>query len=206
MHRTSLIQGLAVLALLAGSASAQAALVVDTGTPGGNVVGALALDRNDSYAGQFTLAQGGSVQTISTHLLGGTAGETFTLALYTDSSAHLPGTLLYTATATVAADGWNGAAALAGWALVGGSYWVGIEVGAGDTLGSRSVTGALLDVGAPSPLGRTAFDAGSGFRATTQPLAFGLRVDVSAVPEPAPWLMALVGLSALALRRREQAW
>ena len=37
---------------------------------------------------------------------------------------------------------------------------------------------------------------------TTQALGFGLRVDVSPVPEPAAWMMALAGLSALALRRR----
>jgi MYXO-CTERM domain-containing protein len=196
------------LALLAGAAGARAALVVDTGTPGGSAVGALALDGNDFYAGQFSLAEAGSVQAISTHLLGGTPGETFTVTLYADSASHLPGALLYTATASVGADGWNGIDGLSGWTLAGGSWWVGIEIGASDTLGAGSITGALLDVGAPSPLARTAFDAGNGYRASSQPLAFGLRVDVSPVPEPAAGLMALAGLAglaALSLRRHGRA-
>ena len=191
-------------AALSAAGMAQATLVVDTGNPGGSYIGALALDGNDSIAGQFTLAQAGSVDAISTHLLGGTAGETFTLSLYADSAAHGPGSLLYAATATFGADGWNGVSGLSGWTLASGSYWVGVEIGANDTLGSGSITGALLDVGAPSPLARTAFNAGSAYQVTTQPLSFGLRVDVAAVPEPAAWVLAAAGLAGLAVQQRRR--
>jgi hypothetical protein len=197
----NLTSPLLAAALFAAGGAAQATLAVDTGTPGGSVIGALALDGNDFVAGQFTLAQAASVQSLATHLLGTTAGETFTLALYADSAAHKPGALLFSATATAGGDGWNGVSGLSGWTLASGSYWVGIEVDPGDTLGSGSITGALLDVGAPSPLARTAFSAGSGWQVTAQPLAFGLRVDVSPVPEPAVWLLGLAGVAALALRR-----
>ncbi len=193
---------LLVAASLWVAGTAQATLAVDTGTPGGSFIGALALDSNDMYAGSFAVVQAASVLSVSTHLLGTGPGETFTLALYADSVAHTPGTLLFSATATAGADGWNGVSGLSGWTLDSGTYWVGIEVGAGDTLGTGSSTGALVDVGAPSPLSRTVFDAGSGWQVTAQPLTFGLRVEVSAVPEPAAWLLGLTGLTALALRRR----
>ncbi len=192
-------------AAFAVSGAAHASLVVDTGTPGGSFVGALTLDSNDFVAGQFTLAQGVTVQSLATHLLGTTAGETFTLVLYADTAAHTPGALLVSTTSTAVGDGWNGAADL-GWTLTSGTYWAGIEVNAGDTLGSGSITGALVDVGAPSPLARTAFNAGSGWQATTQPLSFGLRVEVSAVPEPAAWMLSVFGLAALAIKRRQPAW
>ena len=200
MHKNTL--PVLTAAVLWAAGPAQAALAVDTGTPGGSFIGALVLDNSDSYAGSFTVAQAASVLSVSTHLLGTSPGESFTLALYADSTTHMPGTLLFSATATAGADGWNGVNGLSGWALDVGTYWVGIEVGAGDTLGNGSSTGALVDVGAPSPLARTAFNAGSGWQVTAQPLAFGLRVDVSAVPEPAAWLLGLTGLTALALRRR----
>lgn len=204
----SVVQTFAVAALLcAASAPAQAARVVDTGSPNGDIIGAYAFDSVDSFAGQITLAGASQIASIATHVLGGTAGESFTVLLYDDSAAHLPGNALYSATATFGADGWNGVAGLAGWNVSAGTYWVGLDVGAADTLGGGSATGALLDRGAPSPLVRTAFNAGSGYQATTSALSIGLRVDtVTAVPEPsAMWMLLLGGLivtGSLARRSR----
>ena len=192
----------AAAVLLAGTAPARAALSVDTGTPNGNAATAFAFDSNDSYAGQITFAADATIQDISTHVLNGAAGETFTIALYDDNAAHLPGTALYLATATVDgtvnANGWNGVSGLAGWNVLAGSYWVGLEIGSMDTLGTASSTGALLDRGVANPLVKTAFNSGSGYQTATG-LDFGLRVSsVSAVPEPSETLLMLAGLVALA--------
>ena len=190
----------AVPLLLAAAGPAGAALVVDTGAPGGMPVGALTLDATDFHAGQVAFGQDVSLRSILAHVLGGSAGETFSLALYDDSATHLPGNALYRATASFGADGWNGVSGLAGWTAAAGTYWIGIELGAADTL-----SGALLDVGAPHPLARTAFDDGSGWRASAGPLSFGLQVDAQGVPEPNSLLLllaALGGMSLLTLRGR----
>lgn len=181
-----------------------AAVLVDTGTPTGQVVGAYALDAADFYAGEIVISQATELSRVDFHVLGGSAGESFTVALYDDSAAHTPGTLLYSATASYGADGWNGAAGLAGWSVNAGHYWVAVEVGATDTLGSSSLTGALLDRGAPSALARTALNTGSGsYAATASALDFGVRV--SAVPEPASVALLLAGLGVVGVstaRRR----
>ena len=200
MNRTFALT-LAAATLLAGVAPAHAALSVDTGTANGNAIGAFAFDSNDSYAGKITFADATTIQAISTHVLDGAAGETFTIALYDDSAAHLPGTALYFATATVDANGlngWSGASGLAGWNVQAGNYWIGLEIGSTDTLGTASLTGALLDRGVAMPLAQTAFNSGSGYQATAG-LDFGLRVNaVPAVPEPSETLLMLAGLVALA--------
>lgn len=185
-------------ATLAAATLGHATTLADTGTPSGNVVGAYALDGTDFYAGTFDTAADADIGSIAAHLLGGSAGETFTLSLYTDGAAGTPDQLLYSTTAVYAADGWNGASGLTGWHVSGGRYWVGIEIGLGDTLGSSSVTGALLDRGAPLPLSHTAFDAGAGYQASAAPLDFGLRVEtVSAVPEPNQLALMLAGMLVL---------
>jgi hypothetical protein len=184
-------------------ASAQAAHVVDTGAPNGNPIGAYAFDANDFVAGQITFGSAARIDSIYAHVLDGTAGETFSIVLYDDTAGHLPGSLLYSATATFASDGWNGVSALSGWNVTSGSYWIGLEVGPDDTLGQGSLTGALLDRGVPHPLLSTAFNPGSGYQAAA--LDFGLQVDatVSPVPEPETFALLLAGLGVLAsLTRR----
>ena len=197
--------------VLAGAAaclamgSAQAAHFVDTGAPNGSAIGAYTFDGTDFFAGQVTFAGAAQISSVFAHVLGGTAGETFSILLYGDSASHLPGTVLRSATATFGVDGWNGVSSLSGWNVGAGSYWIGLELGADDTLGQGSVTGALLDRGVPHPLLRTAFDSGSGYQGGA--FDFGLQVDatVAAVPEPETFALMLAGLGALgfvARRRR----
>jgi hypothetical protein len=207
----SLLASFSAAACLALSQGAQAAVVVDTGTPGGSAVGALAFDGIDWVAAQVTFAQAAHIDAVQGHVLGGTTGETFDISLFADDAGPGPGTLLYTTTATFGADGWNGVAGLAGWSVAAGHYWIGLEIQGGDTLGSGSVTGALLDQGAPNPLAVTASTSDGGWSwqgAAAAPLSFGLRIDasaVSAVPWPASASLMLAGvalLSALSFVRR----
>ncbi|MBV9890734.1 MAG: PEP-CTERM sorting domain-containing protein [Rhizobacter sp.] len=190
--------------LVAVASPAHATRVVDTGTPNGSPIGAFILDGTDFYAGQVSFASNARIDAVSAHILGGAAGETFTVALYGDSASHLPGTLLQSATATFGSDGWNGPSALSGWNVSAGSYWIALEVGANDTLGQGSITGALLDHGVPNPLAHTAFNAGGGYQAAQ--LDFGLRVDatVAAVPEPETYLLMMVGLAAVTATARRR--
>jgi hypothetical protein len=199
----SLFSSLCVAVLLATSPGAQAATVVDTGTPGGSAVGALAFDSIDWVAAQVTFAQAARVDAVQGHVLGGTAGETFDISLFADDAGVGPGTLLYSATATFGSDGWNGVAGLAGWNVAAGSYWIGLEIQGDDTLGSGSVTGALLDLGAPAGLASTASTSDGGWSyqvSGAAPLSFGLRVDasaVSSVPWPSSAALMLAGVALL---------
>ena len=115
----------AVLAVLV-AAPAGAAVVADTGAPDG--LGApLVLDGANSYAGRIHLGARQDIRGIEAYLDGGSAGETFTLAVYDDSAGQLPGNLLYSATASYAAAGWNGLTGLAGWTVTDHSdVWVAI--------------------------------------------------------------------------------
>ena len=192
-----------VLSIAAGVANA--AHFVDTGTPNGSAIGAYTLDGTDFFAGQVTFAEAAQISAVFAHVLGGTAGETFSILLYGDSAGHLPGALLRSETATFGVDGWNGVSGLSGWNVRAGSYWIGLELGGTDTLGQGSVTGALLDRGVPHALAHTAFDSGSGYQAGA--FDFGLQVDaaVTPVPEPETYALMLAGLGvigAVARRRR----
>ena len=197
-------------ALLATASLAHAATAVDTGAPNGAAVGALAFDAVDWTAAQLSFAQASNVNAIQGHILGGAAGETFDVSLYASDAAHGPGTLLYTATATFGSDGWNGVANLGGWTVAAGSYWVEFEIQGDDTLGASSVTGALLDLGAPKPVALTASTGDGGFSYQDGALSIGLRVDasaVSAVPEASVALQVGAGmllLMSLGLVRRRR--
>ena len=197
-------------ALLATASLAHAATVVDTGAPNGAAVGALAFDAVDWAAAQVSFAQASNVNAIQGHILGGAAGETFDVSLYAADAAHGPGTLLYTTTATFGGDGWNGVSSLSGWTVAAGSYWVEFEIQGADTLGSSSVTGALLDLGAPNPVAHTASTNDNNFSYQDDALSFGLRVDasaVSAVPDAAGALQVIAGmllLTSLGVVRRRR--
>lgn len=202
---THLIASLSAAALLALAPLAHAATVVDTGTPNGQAVGSLAFDGFDWAAARVSFAQAAAIDSIQGHMLGGTAGETFDISLFATDAGTGPGSLLYTTTATFGADGWNGVSGLDGWTVAPGSYWVEFEIQGDDTLGSSSVTGALLDVGAPNPLALTATTSDGGFSYQPGALSFGLRV--SSVPEAAGALQLAAGmllLSSLSLARRRR--
>ena len=191
----SLLASLCAAALFALAPPARAVTAVDTGAPAGNAVGALAFDAFDWVAGQVTFTQAARIAAIQGHLLGGAAGETFDVSLFSADGGAGPGTLLYTTTATFGADGWNGVSGLQGWSVAAGNYWVEFEIQGDDTLGSGSVTGALFDTGAPHPLAMTASTSDAGFSYADSPLSFGMRV--STVPWPSSAALMLAGLALL---------
>ena len=190
----------AALALAAAVAAlpAHASTLADTGAPGASPVGGLALDGNDWVAGEISVGSATTLGAIQGYISGDTRGETFTVALYGQGAAGVPGALLDSATATFGGDGWNGLSA-AGWKVGPGSYWVAFEVGQNDTLASAFEL-STMNVGAPSPLANVAYFDGSGYHPWSA--SFGLRV--LAVPEPDPaWLYAAgLGLLAFSMRRR----
>ncbi len=188
---------LASLLVLATGAQA-ATVVVDTGTPDGKPVGALAFDSFDWVAAQVSFAQASRIDTIQGHILGGVSGETFDISLYSSDGGAGPASLMFTTTATFGADGWNGVSGLSGWTVAAGQYWIEFEIQGDDTLGSNSITGALVDLGAPHPLPLTASTADAGFTYQDSPLSFGLRV--STVPEPESVALMLAGLALLSTR------
>jgi len=212
--KTFLMSTLTAAVLMAASVPASAALVVDTGAPNGQAVGAYTLSSTDWYAAQVNLVAS-SITDVATHILGGTVGETFTVSLYTDDAlSHLPSSsALYSATATVtSANGWNGLSNLMGWDVTtAGLYWFAFEVQGGQTLGDGGIySGGLLDTGAANPVLRTAFDTSGGLNgyALTSPSPLSIGLQVSAVPVPASLPLLLSGLGVLggiARKRKQQA-
>jgi hypothetical protein len=202
MFKTTLL----AVALL-GAVQANAALVVNTGTPADSGF-PLSLDGNDWLAGQVSFSQALTINSIKGWLndgVDGPGGETFTVSLYSDASNSVA-SLLDSATGQfVTAQGvsdWNGASNL-NWSVGPGKYWVALEV-----QGDDSFDGAA-PIGAPSPLARYAFNDGgfSGYQALTGD-AFGIQVDatVAAVPEPATGSMLLLGMGLMGfMARRRQS-
>ena len=195
----------------AAALSAMPALAITTGNPGGSPVGAYTFDSTDYYAEKVSFVAASTIESISLYVLSGIAGETFTVALYdTSGTGGLPGSVVYSGRAQFTADGWNGLSGLSGWTVAASSYWVAFEIvtadppDVSDTLGTGSVTGALLPTGA-LPFGATAFNDGSGYRLATQGLTFGVALTDSAaaaVPEPAQWALWLAGAGLIAGTRR----
>jgi len=177
---------------------AQAATVLDTGTPNGNAIGSYAFDATDSYAAAFSLLGPASITGVAVHVLRGTSGETFTISVFDDAGlGGTPGSALFSTVAVFTGDGWNGANSLGGWDLAAGRYWLAASVGIDDTLGTDSLT--LLDREAPAPAAATAFSSGGPWAQTAAPLSIGVRLDaVSAVPEPSTVALLLSGFASLA--------
>ena len=194
----------AALAAATLADTAHAALVLDTGTPSGSGF-PLTLDGTDFVAAEFVLGAGQTITSIQGYITAGSSspGDTFTLALYSGSTAPANGaTPLWSAQATYQADGWNGLSNLNISGLSAGKYWAAFEIGASD-----SAEGLALPIGASNngatPALAYAFNAGGGYQ-TMSGDNFG--VQVSAVPLPGALVFLMSGLLGLGgLRRKASA-
>lgn len=183
---------------LAGSQVANAAMVVDTGTPD-NTSSLLSVNSAQYIAGQVSFAQSLTIDRIQVYLqadLGTGAGDTFSISLYSDQGNQV-GTLIDgdTTLASFGADGWNGVSNL-NWSVGAGTYWVAIEE-------QQDGINFIVPGQVTQPLLHTAFFDGASYQTTSTPLAFGL--TVSAVPEADSYAMLLTGLGLLGVARRRSA-
>lgn len=193
------LKPLFVLALLTAAVShANAASAVNTGTPASSDF-PLSVDGTDWLAGQVSFTAATKITSIQAYLNDLGSGGDFTIALYADSSKHLPGTLLNSwnasfATASGASD-WNGVSNLA-YTVAAGTYWVALEV-----QGNNSFSG-VAPITPPNPLAKYAFNDGgySGYQAMSQ--SFG--VQVATVPEADTYAMLIAGLGLIAAVARRK--
>jgi len=196
-----------IFALCLAAGAAQAALVVDTGTPSNAVGSGWAFNSNHSYAGQFSVTGALTIDSIAGYF--STDAGTVGISLFGNSGdgdgGFIPGSVLQSASVVTSAGAlaWNGVSAL-DWKVGPGTYWVVFTSSYG--AGSQSSMPGM----APQALGGYALmQGGQWYDATFLGLGQGLRVDgvvVSSVPEPGGMTMlivGLVGIGALARRRKQ---
>lgn len=171
--------------------NANAAFVVDTGTPDNKGFPYL-LNHNQSLIGQVTFNQSLTLNSIEAYILtdGSDSGATFAISLYSDN-ANTVGDLIKSKSATYLADGWNGASAL-NWSVDAGTYWIGIE--------EPDFENFTATQKVANPLAKTGFSDAGNY--TYSLIAFGLRVD--AVPETDTYAMLLAGLGFMGLVARRR--
>ena len=190
----------AALSMSMWAGQANAAVILDTGTPAPSTGGGVGFNQFQWLAGRVVLGSDAVLSGIETYLNIATPGD-FRISVYSDDRTRV-GSLVYSATATTALQreaGWMGASGL-NWGLVAGAYWIAIEA---DAVG---ISGWVLN--APSPLGVHAFKDIPGDRPWLNQPGFNLAfrvygegggpvtspaLPVSGIPEPSTWAMLIVG-------------
>jgi hypothetical protein len=188
---------LAIAMFIAGQANA--ALIVDTGTPNQPSLGSI-LTVNDYFAGQVTFSQASTINSIQTFLTldtsGGFATDSFTVALYSNTVNNTVGSLINSFTANYSATGWNGVSNI-NELVSAGKYWIAFE---GDSSGA-----SYIAANAPNQLALTAFASSSSY--SNYPMNFALQVDaVAAVPEADSYAMLFIGLGILGFMSRRRKY
>jgi hypothetical protein len=207
MQRTLLatVLGLSALAVLP---TAQAATLINTGEPNLSLA-SLSIDSVDWAADAVNFSTAVSIDSIKTYLVDDTPGETYTIALY-KNLAGLPDTdsdALYTGQATFSgSNGWQGLTGL-NWQLDAGSYWIGIESRATDTMTYGSLPVPVASGSGVIGAAFTPSIAGDYQASSAAQYAFGLQITgtTPAVPEPSSIALLLMGLGLVTWMLRRQA-
>ncbi len=196
-------------ALVCTPGAASAALIVDTGTPTGDVEYSLFRNGNDSgqnLAAKFDIGPGGTVITDLEGFVSGIGTYSISVA---SSGGEVPLATLFLgqATSTTSGGGWSGLHGL-NLNLSSGSYWVIYSVRP-DLMDNLS--GGGMRGGAPSPVADEAFFSIPDFLwYPADTLDIGVRITDNSVltgpgvPEPATWAMMIIGFGAAGsmIRRR----
>ena len=186
---------LGCLLLVGFSLSAQAATIVDTGTP--TTAGGSSLSATQWMAGVFTLDQSYVITDVYGYIDTYT-GYSCTIDIWTDNSGE-PGAELFSQSFTINSylAGWYGVSGVS-WTLEAGTYWIVVE-------GTDPVSGgyAYMPTGAPNPLSSYTWSSDEGstwWDSTSLP---GFRVYGEPVPIPgAVWLFGSGLLGLLGWRRK----
>jgi hypothetical protein len=194
---------LIILATLSVASPAEAAPIVDTGTPNNTI--SWSFSPNQYFAGEFSIAGTYQIQSVEGYLSNAfsTSAGTVTVAIWTDGG-NTPGTTLFSSTFALAASApvaWYGVSGL-NQVLSPGTYWVSFAP-------SSSIAGAMPCC-APNPLGEYGQNSNQAGWQDLGPNAFdylelGIRINaepVAAVPEPASIVLFTAGLVSAGMRRR----
>ncbi|MBB4618091.1 PEPxxWA-CTERM sorting domain-containing protein [Sphingomonas abaci] len=185
----------ALAATLSIAAPAQAATIVDTGTPPDASWG-LSLGPEQSLAGRFSLSSATTLTDVQGYIKSYSNSATLTIAI--NRGGSVPGGVLYSGAVALAQGASFQGLGNLNWVLDAGDYWVSF---------ANSGSG-MMPGGAPNPLSKAAYwKSSQGWKGLYDPSrSMGVRISgvAAAVPEPATWAMMIVGFAMVGAAGRSR--
>jgi hypothetical protein len=184
---------LSLVAALLVPSLAHAQFILDTGTPPSSPPAEYVIGGSSSIAAEFFATAGQKVTLLSAYLAPDTGGSNFTFDIYSSlRSTSNRVTATYVDTGTFTSTGWT--SSVANWTVpTTGDYWIALQGSTGNNFDapaeSSTTTGTV-------PALAFASASSSSFYYSTSSTPIG--IQVTATPEPASWLLALVCVGAFA--------